>query len=123
MCTRCWRWSNAPTYSKAAESIGRNAGTDWMMFGVYIRNNIGIAFQCFAGGLFAGLGSLFFLAFNGAFSGALAGYLLADVAGEGPADRLKHSVRYGAAAASLPGTQAPTPQDLPTGEVPVFRLT
>lgn len=64
-------------YSPEAESIGRvrDAGTDWMMFGFYIRNNIGVAFQCFAGGLFAGLGSLFFLAFNGAFAGALAGYL------------------------------------------------
>ena len=29
----------------------------------------------FAGGLFAGLGTLFFLAYNGAFAGALAGYL------------------------------------------------
>ena len=46
-----------------------------MMFGFYIRNNIGVAFQCFAGGLFAGLGSLFFLAYNGAFGGAVAGYL------------------------------------------------
>ena len=46
-----------------------------MMFGHYIRNNIGVAFQCFAGGLFAGLGSIFFLAFNGAFGGAIAGYL------------------------------------------------
>ena len=45
------------------------------MFGYYIRNNISVAFQCFAGGLFAGLGTLFFLAYNGAFSGALAGYL------------------------------------------------
>ena len=64
-------------YSSSAESIGRtrNASTDWTMFGYYIRNNIGVAFQCFAGGLFAGLGSLFFLAYNGAFSGALAGYL------------------------------------------------
>lgn len=64
-------------YSPAAESIGRirTASTDWMMFGFYIRNNIGVAFQCFAGGLFAGLGSIFFLAYNGAFSGALAGYL------------------------------------------------
>jgi len=64
-------------YSSSAESIGRtrNASTDWIMFGYYIRNNIGVAFQCFAGGLFAGLGSLFFLAYNGAFSGALAGYL------------------------------------------------
>jgi uncharacterized membrane protein SpoIIM required for sporulation len=64
-------------YSGAAESIGRarDAQSDWMMFGFYIRNNVGIAFQCFAGGLFAGLGSLFFLAFNGAFGGAIAGYL------------------------------------------------
>ncbi len=64
-------------YSPAAHSIGRarDATTDWMMFGYYIRNNVGVAFQCFAGGLFAGLGSLFFLAYNGAFSGALAGYL------------------------------------------------
>jgi uncharacterized membrane protein SpoIIM required for sporulation len=48
-----------------------------MMFGHYIRNNIGVAFQCFAGGLFAGLGSIFFLSFNGAFGGAIAGYLAA----------------------------------------------
>jgi uncharacterized membrane protein SpoIIM required for sporulation len=66
-------------YSPSADSIGRTrtATTDWMMFGFYIRNNVGVAFQCFAGGLFAGLGSLFFLAYNGAFSGALAGYLTA----------------------------------------------
>jgi uncharacterized membrane protein SpoIIM required for sporulation len=64
-------------YSPGAESIGRvrDATTDWMMFGYYIRNNIGVAFQCFAGGLFAGVGSLFFLAYNGAFAGALGGYL------------------------------------------------
>ena len=64
-------------YSPSADSIGRlrTVDTDWMMFGHYIRNNIGVAFQCFAGGLFAGLGSIFFLAFNGAFGGAIAGYL------------------------------------------------
>ena len=64
-------------YSPNAESIGRarTASTDWIMFGYYIRNNIGVSFQCFAGGLFAGLGTLFFLAYNGAFAGALAGYL------------------------------------------------
>jgi uncharacterized membrane protein SpoIIM required for sporulation len=59
------------------EAIGRMRGAadDWAMFGFYIRNNIGIAFQCFASGLFAGVGSLFFLAFNGAFMGAIGGYL------------------------------------------------
>ena len=64
-------------YAASARSIGRtrDADTDWIMFAYYIRNNIGVSFQCFAGGLFAGLGALFFLAWNGAFAGALAGYL------------------------------------------------
>lgn len=64
-------------YSDAAESIGRrrDAENDWAMFGYYIRHNISLGFQCFAGGLFAGIGSLFFLAFNGAFFGAIGGYL------------------------------------------------
>ena len=64
-------------YSPDAESLGRarEASTDWVMFGYYIRNNIGVAFQCFAGGLFAGLGTLFFLSYNGAVGGAIAGYL------------------------------------------------
>jgi uncharacterized membrane protein SpoIIM required for sporulation len=64
-------------YSPAAESIGRtrNADTDWMMFGFYISHNIGIAFQCFAAGLFAGIGCVFFLIYNGAFGGAVGGYL------------------------------------------------
>jgi uncharacterized membrane protein SpoIIM required for sporulation len=64
-------------YSSSAESIGRfrTSDTDWAMFGNYIRHNISVAFQCFAGGLFAGIGSIFFLAFNGAFGGAIAGYL------------------------------------------------
>jgi len=64
-------------YSQSAASIGRSreAQNDWVMFGFYIANNIGVAFQCFASGLFAGVGSLFFLAFNGAYGGAIAGYL------------------------------------------------
>lgn len=64
-------------YSDSAESIGRtrDASDDWVMFGFYIKNNIGISFQCFASGLFAGIGSLFFLAFNGVFGGAIGGYI------------------------------------------------
>ena len=64
-------------YSDAAESVGRVRGAsgDWAMFGFYIRNNIGVAFQCFAAGLFAGVGSIFFLFYNGAMGGAVAGYL------------------------------------------------
>lgn len=34
------------------------------MFGYYIMNNIGIAFQTFASGLLFGLGSLFFPCFS-----------------------------------------------------------
>lgn len=64
-------------YSPVAGSIGRlrGASTDWMMFGYYIMHNIGISFQCFAGGLIAGVGSIFFLIYNGASIGAVAGYL------------------------------------------------
>ena len=64
-------------YSQSTEAIGRrrDAGGDWLMFGYYISHNIGIAFQCFAGGLFAGVGSAFFLAYNGAAIGGVAGYL------------------------------------------------
>jgi len=67
----------AQMYSDSADSIGRvrEADGDWQMFGFYIKNNIGISFQCFASGLFAGVGSLFFLAFNGIFGGAIAGHL------------------------------------------------
>ena len=66
-------------YTDSAESFGRvrTAETDWQMFGYYIRNNMGIAFQCFAGGIFLGLGSIFFLLYNGCFGGAVAGYLVA----------------------------------------------
>jgi len=45
------------------------------MFGFYILNNISIGFQCFAGGLFAGVGSALFLFYNGLYGGAAAGYL------------------------------------------------
>ena len=71
-------------YGPEAARIGRERGaqTDWLMFGFYIRNNIGIAFQCFAGGIFVGLGSLFFLAYNGIVAGSLAGYLTARGHGE-----------------------------------------
>ena len=66
-------------YGDDSASFGRHrdADTDWQMFGHYVRNNIAIAFQCFATGLLAGLGTLFFLAYNGALIGGVAGYLSA----------------------------------------------
>ena len=47
----------------------------------------------------------------GAGDSALAGYLLADLAGADAAGRLQRAVAYGAAAASLPGSTAPQPDD------------
>jgi 1-phosphofructokinase len=58
----------------------------------------------------------------GAGDSSLAGYVLAAARHAGPEERLRHAIRYGAAAASLPGTQAPTPADLPVGDVTVTRL-
>jgi uncharacterized membrane protein SpoIIM required for sporulation len=53
----------------------REAGNQVMMFGYYIWNNVKIDFQCFAGGLLYGIGSIFFLLFNGFSIGAVAGHL------------------------------------------------
>lgn len=55
----------------------------------------------------------------GAGDSSLAGYLLADLEGAAAPDRLARSIAYGAAAATLPGTQAPTPADLPSGPIAV----
>lgn len=55
----------------------------------------------------------------GAGDSSLAGYLLADLEGASAPDRLARSIAYGAAAATLPGTQAPTPADLPSGPIAV----
>lgn len=66
-------------YDPDAHRLGRfgerTSGDDWMMFGYYIMNNIGIAFQTFATGLLFGLGSVFYLFFNGLMIGAIAGHL------------------------------------------------
>ncbi len=55
---------------------GREAESDWMMFGFYIQNNIGIGFRTFAGGILLGIGSIFFLLFNGIVFGSLAGHII-----------------------------------------------
>jgi uncharacterized membrane protein SpoIIM required for sporulation len=64
-------------YDPEARKIGREreADTDILMFGFYIKNNIGIAFRCFASGLLLGIGTLFVLFFNGIFMGSIAGHL------------------------------------------------
>ena len=67
----------ARMYSDSTEVLGRarDAGDDWHMFGFYIEHNIGLSFQFFASGLFAGIGSVFFQVFNGVVGGAIGGYL------------------------------------------------
>ena len=64
-------------YRPAAGRFGRanQAQTDLAMFGFYIWNNIRITFQAFAGGILLGLGSVFFLVYNGVHGGAVAGHL------------------------------------------------
>ena len=64
-------------YAPSNRAVGprHNADSQMMMFGYYIWNNVRIDFQCFATGIFFGLGSIFFLVFNGVQIGAVAGYL------------------------------------------------
>lgn len=50
-------------------------GSNFMMFCFYIYNNVAIDFRIFAGGMLAGLGTVFFLLFNGLYLGAAAGYV------------------------------------------------
>ncbi len=58
----------------------------------------------------------------GAGDSSLAGYLLAAVDGSDGPGRLTRAVRYGAAAAMLPGTQPPHPTDLPDAPIDVRDL-
>ncbi len=54
---------------------GRSESADAAMAGFYVYNNVGIAFRCFATGVLFGLGSVFFLVYNGLTIGAVAGLL------------------------------------------------
>ncbi len=64
------------SYSGSATdaNFGREYESNVMMFGFYVRNNVGIDFRTFGGGILAGLGSIFFLVFNGVFLGGAFGY-------------------------------------------------
>ncbi|WP_078083695.1 stage II sporulation protein M [Microbulbifer mangrovi] len=64
-------------YDPANRVLGRERGSDsdLLMFGFYIKNNIGIAFRTFATGILFGLGSIFFLVLNGVFLGAVFGHI------------------------------------------------
>ena len=62
-------------YSKAADKLGRDSGSDLAMFGFYIFNNIGIGLRTYASGLLAGIGPVLTITFNGVMIGAVAGHL------------------------------------------------
>ncbi|WP_426134426.1 stage II sporulation protein M [Pseudomonas sp. PWP3-1b2] len=64
-----------PDASRLGRAAERASSEDWMMFGYYVMHNVGIAFQTFAAGLLFGLGSVFFLIFNGLIIGAVSGHL------------------------------------------------
>ena len=57
------------------EYLRSEYGSNFMMFCFYIYHNVEIDFQIFAGGMAAGLGTLFYLLFNGLHLGASAGYV------------------------------------------------
>ena len=72
---------------QAAESYaegfgrGRGEGQDTMMAGFYVYNNVGIAFRCFATGILFGVGSVFFLIYNGLVIGTVLGHVIASGSG------------------------------------------
>jgi uncharacterized membrane protein SpoIIM required for sporulation len=47
------------------------------MAGFYVMNNVGIAFRCFATGILFGVGSVFFLVYNGIVTGTVIGHVTA----------------------------------------------
>ena len=71
-------WHFETIYDPANAILGREraSDTDLYMFGYYIKNNIGISFQVFAGGLLFGLGSVFYLVYNGLAIGGVAGHIV-----------------------------------------------
>lgn len=56
--------------------VERTAAENATMAGFYVYNNVGIAFRCFATGVLGGLGSVYFLVFNGAVIGTVFGHLM-----------------------------------------------
>lgn len=64
-----------PGNTTLGRSEDRAAESDVAMFGYYIWNNIGIGFRTFASGMFAGVGTVLILLFNGVVIGGVAGHL------------------------------------------------
>jgi uncharacterized membrane protein SpoIIM required for sporulation len=56
--------------------VPRDTASDADMFGFYIYNNISIAFRTFAGGILAGIGSLFLLCSNAVYFGVASAHII-----------------------------------------------
>lgn len=64
-----------PANRKPGRTADRDSETDFVMFGFYISNNIGIGFRTFSGGILYGVGTVLLLLFNGVVIGGVAGHL------------------------------------------------
>lgn len=66
-------------YNPANDIVGRDSerrsDTDIAMFGFYIMNNVGIDFRIYGMGIFAGIGTLLSLLYNGLVIGGVSGHL------------------------------------------------
>lgn len=109
------------TYAEAEASV-RPVMASWI-----IANNVRVAFMCFAGGAFAGIGSLLLLAFNGLTLGSVAGhfansgvlgYLLEFIIGHGALELF--AVWVAGAAGLLLGQAIVAPGDLARGDALVL---
>ncbi len=103
------------------------AGDRPLMASSIMTNNIGVAFNCFAGGIFAGVGSLVFLGYNGLAMGAISGhfanrgllaYLWTFVIGHGVLELF--AIWVAGAAGFLLGRALIAPGDLTRGEALVL---
>ena len=70
-------WERMYDPSDTRHALGRESGSNLKMFGFYVFNNVRIAFQCFASGLLAGVGTVYVLLMNGIMLGTVAGHLTA----------------------------------------------
>lgn len=109
------------TYAEAEARV-RPLMASWI-----IANNVRVAFACFAGGVFAGVGSLLLLAFNGLSIGTVAGhfanvgvlrYLLEFIIGHGALELF--AVWIAGAAGLLLGQAIVSPGDLTRGDALVI---
>ncbi|MES9846090.1 MAG: stage II sporulation protein M [Candidatus Sedimenticola sp. PURPLELP] len=65
----------APDNARPGRTLERSSESDFVMFGFYIFNNIGIGFRTFAMGILAGIGTVITMLYNGMVIGGVAGHL------------------------------------------------